>query len=252
MKRRHTMTVVRNDQIAKDTYELILQNETIATEAKPGQFIHIAVPGHTLRRPLSIANVDRINNEVAVLYKVIGKGTARLTQFSSQDQLDVLGPNGSSYPINDLEVNDSVILIGGGIGVPPLYFLAKTLNERGVNVQAILGFQSKSYVFYESKFAQFAKTYIVTDDGSYGKKGLVTDELPHVASFVRFYSCGPLPMLKAVKEALADYDGYLSFEERMGCGIGACYACVIPTNDERGYKKICSDGPVIRASEVTL
>lgn len=252
MKKRHMMMIVKNNEVAKETFELVLQHEMIANKAEPGQFLHISVPSHTLRRPLSIANVDRLNNEVTVLFKVVGTGTSQLASLEVGEKIDVLGPNGSSYPVSSLNKTDSVLLIGGGIGVPPLYFLAKTLHEREINIQSILGFQSEEYVFYEEKFAQLGKTYVVTNDGSYGRKGLVTDLVDHVEPFKSYYSCGPVPMLRAVKQALSKYDGYLSFEERMGCGVGACYACVIPTNDEQGYKKICSDGPVIRASEVNL
>lgn len=252
MKKRHTMTVIANDEIAAETFELVLHNEKIAKEAKPGQFLHISVPGHTLRRPISIADVDHVKGAVTILFKVVGSGTNQLAALQMGEVIDVLGPNGSSYPFASLQKGETVLLIGGGIGVPPLYFLAKTLYEKEINVQCILGFQSKEYVFYEDQFAQIADVQIVTDDGSYGRKGLVTDMIAEVAPFKQYYSCGPMPMLRAVKEKLPHIEGYLSFEERMGCGIGACYACVIPTNDIAGYKKICSDGPVIRASEVNI
>jgi len=252
MKKRHMMTVIANDEVALETFELVLHNKVIAKEAKPGQFLHISVPGHTLRRPISIADVEREKGEVTILFKVVGSGTNQLATLQEKETVDVLGPNGSSYPFDSLQKGDTVLLIGGGIGVPPLYFLAKTLYEKEVNVQCILGFQSKEYVFYEEQFVQIADVQIVTDDGSYGAKGLVTDVIAEVAPFKQYYSCGPLSMLRAVKEKLANRDGYLSFEERMGCGVGACYACVIPTNDAVGYKKICSDGPVMRASEVNI
>src|SRR5699024_5306104 len=146
----------------------------------------------------------------------------------------------------------TALLIGGGIGVPPVYFLATELNKRGVNVISVLGFQGKEQVFYEDKFKALGDTIVVTNDGSYGEKGFVTDVFDQVEDFDTFYSCGPKPMLKAVAHSLAHKDGFISFEERMGCGVGACYACVLPTHDEEGYKKICSDGPVFSASEVIL
>src|SRR5690625_1611367 len=136
--------------------------------------------------------------------------------------------------------------------IPPLYFLALKLHKQGIPLQFILGFQSKEYMFYEKQFQTLGKTYIVTNDGSYGHQGFVTDIIEEVNPFDRYYSCGPLPMLQAVKNKLASKEGYLSFEERMGCGVGACYACVIPTDDASGYKKICHDGPVFAASEVIL
>ena len=156
------------------------------------------------------------------------------------------------FPTDQLDPASPVLLIGGGIGVPPIYYLAEELTNRGIEAKAILGFQDKDYVFYEKKFRKIAETLIVTNDGSYGKKGFVTDWTEIVGEFQCYYACGPLPMLKAVKSNLSQYDGYLSFEERMGCGVGTCYACVIPTNDEAGFKKICQDGPVFLSSEVNI
>lgn len=238
--------------IATDTVELMLQNDYISEHAKPGQFLHIAVTNFTLRRPISIASVNKSEQTVTILFKIIGKGTDRLAQYEQGEYLDVLGPNGNPFPLKQLKEQDTVLLIGGGIGVPPIYFLATELAKRGVIVQAILGFQSKEYVFYEEAFEKMGKTIIVTNDGSYGKKGLVTDYIGEVAPFENYYSCGPLPMLKAVAYAIPNKKGYLSFEERMACGVGACYACVIPTNTADKYKKICQDGPVFAANEVIL
>lgn len=245
------MEIVSKKEIAKDTVEMVLRNEYITKKAKPGQFLHISIAGHTLRRPISIANIDRDNNEVTILFKIIGSGTEMLANYEVGELLDVLGPNGTGFP-TELSQEETVLLIGGGIGVPPLYCFAKELHDKGVNILAILGFQSKEYMFYEEKFNELGTTYIVTNDGSYGEKGLVTDVITKVEPFQRYYSCGPMPMLRAVKEAISDKPGYLSFEERMACGVGACFSCVIQTNTESGYKKICQDGPVFAANEVIL
>lgn len=252
MRKIEMMEVVSAKSIAKETMELTLYNEHISETAKPGQFLHISVPGHTLRRPISIAHVDKRAKKVKILFKIIGSGTKKLASFQQGERLDVLGPNGSGFPIENIEPEASVLLVGGGIGVPPLYFLARELKEKNVSLQIILGFQAKEYMFYEREFQELGTTFIVTNDGSYGEKGLVTDLFERLAPFSRYYSCGPLPMLKAVKNELISKEGYLSFEERMGCGVGACYACVVPTFDETGYKKICSDGPVFKANEVNL
>lgn len=252
MIKKEYMEIISSTQIAKDTIQLVLKNNYISAHATPGQFLHISVTGHTLRRPLSIANVDKKAQTVTVLFKIIGQGTAALAVYEQGQMLDVLGPSGNGFPTEDLTSNSTVLLIGGGIGVPPVHFLGKRLKEMGVHVQSILGFQSESYVFYESSFTEMGDTYVVTNDGSYGHKGFVTDVTENLASFDRYYACGPLPMLKAVTEKFADKEGFVSFEERMGCGIGACYACVIPTKDSDGYKKICQHGPVFQANEVIL
>jgi len=252
MIKKEMMDVVATKTIAKDTIEMTLKNDHISQYAIPGQFLHIALPGHVLRRPISIAALNQANQTVKILFKVVGDGTEKLASIKEGEQIDALGPNGNGFPIDDLKQSQSVLLIGGGIGVPPLHFLAAELNKRGIKLQFILGFQSKEYMFYEKEFQKMGQTFIVTNDGSYGQKGLVTGIVEQTEPFDRYYSCGPLPMLQAVKRQLDGKEGYLSFEERMGCGIGACYGCVIQTNTASGYKKICHEGPVLAANEVIL
>jgi len=252
MIKKEFMEIVSIRTIAYDSIEMILTNEYISHHAVPGQFLHIAIPGHTLRRPISIAAVNKENNSVTILFKVIGLGTEQLATMKVGEQIDALGPNGNGFPFNDVTPSQSVLLIGGGIGIPPLYFLATELCKREVNLQFILGFQSERFMFYEEEFQALGETHLVTNDGSYGHKGLVTDVIDEVPPFDRYYACGPLPMLQAVKTQLPNQEGYLSFEERMGCGVGTCYACVIPTNSATGYKKICHDGPVFAANEVKI
>lgn len=245
------MEIIHIKQIALDTFEIKLKDEYIVKAAVPGQFIYIFLPGYTLRRPISIADIDKENNELIILFKILGKGTKALSQYRRGMTLDVIGPNGNGFPIDGVE-ETTVLLIGGGIGVPPLYYLGKQLKNRGANVISVLGFQSKANVFYEDAFLQLGETFIVTDDGSYKEKGFVTDVLAQITAFDSFYSCGPQGMLKAVKQRLGNKKGYISLEERMGCGVGACAACVISTTTEQGYKKICHDGPVFNAEEVIL
>ncbi len=252
MIKREDLKVVTVKQIAKESFEMIVENEYISANAIPGQFLHLAVPGHTLRRPISIARTNVMDKTVTILFKTIGTGTEGLSRLRKDEQLDGLGPAGKGFPIDDLEPGASVLLLGGGIGIPPIYFLAQELKKRGIKVQIILGFQSKEFMFYEEEFTMLGNTFVVTNDGSYGYKGVVTDPIDEVESFERYYSCGPLPMLKAVQKTLTHKKGYISFEERMGCGIGACFACVLKTTDEKGYKKICQDGPVFSADEVVL
>lgn len=237
--------------IATDTVEMIIQSKELATSARPGQFLHIHVPGHTLRRPISIAHIDRDQHLLTFLFKVIGSGTRTLANFSSGDEVNILGPSGNGFPLEQ-QAGSTALLIGGGIGIPPLYALGTALKEQGIRVKAILGYQTKSFVFYEEQFAALGDTIVVTDDGSYGEKGLVTDVVDQIGSFDHYYSCGPKPMLRAVMQTMDQTDGHISLEERMGCGVGACFACVIPTTDGQGYKKICQEGPVFSAKEVVL
>ncbi|UJL47875.1 dihydroorotate dehydrogenase electron transfer subunit [Virgibacillus sp. NKC19-16] len=249
--RKEIMYIQSSKSIALDTVEMVLKNNYISQTAVPGQFLHVFVEGHTLRRPLSIADVDREKETVTILFKKTGSGTKQLATCQEGMTLDVLGPNGNGFNMDNKE-GSSILLIGGGIGVPPLYYLGKTLVGQNMKVISILGFQSAESVFYVEKFQSLGETWMVTNDGSYGEKGFVTDVFDKIEAFDRYYSCGPIPMLQAITKKLEHKQGYISLEERMGCGVGACLACVIPKANNRGYKKICKDGPVFHAKEVTL
>src|SRR5699024_1610199 len=229
--------------------ELVLYSEEIAKTAIPGQVLHIQLPNHTLRRPISIASVDLEEHTVTILFKITGSGTQLLASYEHGMELDVMGPAGSGLAIGDLKQDERVLLRGGGISVRPIHCLLQQLSARGVETNTIRGFQTEAYVFYEEACRKKGQRTIVTDDGSYQNKGFVTDYIEVAGSFQRYYACGPMPMLKALKSTMTEKEGYLSFEERMGCGVGTCLACVIPTNDEAGYKKICQDGPVFAANE---
>ncbi|MEN1966947.1 dihydroorotate dehydrogenase electron transfer subunit [Lentibacillus sp. N15] len=237
--------------IALDTIEITFKNAYVAQTAKPGQFLHLQIDGYTLRRPISIAEIDREHDLITVLCKKFGEGTKKLGTYQTGMMMNAIGPNGNGFSFEDLSLK-TALLVGGGIGVPPLYHLAKELKKNGIHVITVLGFQTKEHIFYEKKFAALGETYVVTDDGSYGKKGFVTTVLDQVGEFDHYFSCGPIPMLQAIREKLTHKPGSISLEERMGCGIGACFACVIPTDDAGGYKKICQDGPVFAAGEVIL
>src|SRR5690625_3787818 len=226
--REDLMTIVSNETIANLTFEMVLENKYVAQSAVPGQFLHIAIPNFTLRRPLSVASVDQAAHQVTIVCNVGGDGTRQLARMTAGMTIQVMGPNGNGFDLN-INQSSTVLLIGGGVGIPPLHFLGEKLSEKGVTVKNILGFQTKADVFYESSFKTFGETLVVTDDGTYGTKGLVTDVIEVNHSFHTYYTCGPLPMIQAVTHLLKDKEGYMSLEERMGCGIGACYACVIPT-----------------------
>ncbi|MBB6452987.1 dihydroorotate dehydrogenase electron transfer subunit [Salirhabdus euzebyi] len=252
------MTVVKNRHLALDTYEMILTGELTEKMINPGQFLHLKIGegfSHMLRRPISITNVDIDHQEVTIIYKTIGSGTSWLSKQTPGEKIHVLGPRGNGFPIEQV-TNKKLLVIGGGVGVPPLYYLTKKLVEQQNEVTAILGFQTKDAVFYEDNFKKLAKTFIVTDDGTKGEKGRVTNLIPSLQGDVDYYySCGPTAMLHAVSNEMKHVPGYISLEERMGCGIGACFACVCKTvdeTDEKGYRKICMDGPVFQSNEVIL
>lgn len=250
--------VVSQEEIAQSIYKLTLKGELVQQMNEPGQFVHLKVSNGIdpiLRRPISIAKIDKEHNEFTMIYRKEGRGTTLLAEKVPGDEVDVLGPLGHGFPIDETLTNETALLVGGGIGVPPLFELSNQLVQKGVKVIHILGFQTKSVLFYEKEFASLGETYIATVDGSYGTKGFVTDVISErQISFNTLYSCGPKPMLKALETSFPDKKVFLSLEERMGCGIGACFACVCHTTDgsEQLYKKVCSDGPVFRAGEVLL
>ena len=250
MIQKEKMIIKSVKNIALDTIEMVLENTFISKTAIPGQFLHASIEGHTLRRPISIADIDREKETVTILFKILGKGTEKLATYQAGMSFNVLGPSGNGFQIEDKQ--GTYLLIGGGIGVPPLYYLGKKLAEKQCQVISILGFQTKANVFYEEKFRALGETFIVTNDGSYGETGFVTDIIERAGDFDSYFSCGPVPMLKAITKKLPTKPGLISLEERMGCGVGACMACVIPTNDGKSYQKICSDGPVFHAQEVSL
>lgn len=250
------VSVERVDMIAKQTIKLDLRlGLEQLIKFKPGQFIHIRVNNgteHMLRRPISIANINIDEQMLTVIFKVFGDGTKTLAQLQTGQPLDILIPCGNGYPIEGFKFKHA-LLIGGGVGVPPLYYLARKLVEQGIKVTTIIGFQTKAEVFYQAEFSELGRCYVTTNDGSYGSQGFVTEVIDREnIDFDYYFSCGPTAMLKAVQKKLNHFPGYISLEERMGCGIGACYACVVPSADGKEYKKICLDGPVFKTSEVVI
>lgn len=253
MIRQERMHIVRQQEIAKSIFELTLQGDLTSEMDEPGQFVHVRVADSfepLLRRPISIASIDKEAGQFTMIYRAEGRGTGLLSHKKPGDELDVLGPLGHGFGVE--EAQRKAYLIGGGIGVPPLYELARQLNARGIETVHILGFESKHAVFYEEKFKALGDTHIATVDGSHGTQGFVThilNELP--MDFETYYSCGPTAMLEAVQWAYPQKKGFLSYEQRMGCGIGACFACVCrTTRSETDYVKVCSDGPVFPAGVV--
>ncbi len=233
-------TIQENTALTRDVYKMRLLGDTSDITA-PGQFVNIKLSGLYLRRPISVCDVE--GDVLTILYKVVGKGTEAMAAMK-EGTLDLLTGLGNGY---DTSVSgDSPLLLGGGVGVPPMYGLCKKLIEEGKTVRAVLGFNTKDEIFYEEEFkALGAKTIVTTVDGSYGQKGFVTDAMGE--DYTYFYTCGPEPMLKAVFKSTKT-EGQLSFEERMGCGFGACMGCSCKTI--YGNKRICKEGPVLRKEEI--
>jgi len=234
-------TISENIALTESVYRMRLKGD-ISAITKPGQFVNIKLDGLFLRRPISVCDTDA--DTLTILYKVVGKGTEKMSAMQ-EGTLDVLTGLGNGY---DTSVSGSEpLLLGGGVGVPPLYMLAKKLLLENKSVTVILGFNTKEEIFYEEEFRQLgARVLVITVDGSYGIKGFVTDAMKDL-SYTHFYTCGPEPMLKAVYYA-STTSGQLSFEERMGCGFGACMGCSCHT--VTGYKRICKEGPVLRKEEI--
>ena len=234
--------ILSNVKIAKDVYEMKLEGDTSSIKAS-GQFINIKIDGLFLRRPISICDYD--NSTITIIYKVVGEGTEIMSKMLSGESLDVLCGLGNGYDLS--KSGNSPVLIGGGVGVPPMYNLCKKLISQNKNVSVIIGFNSKDEVFYEEEFKKLgAKVYVTTADGSYGIKGYVTDALKDI-EYSYFYTCGPEPMFKSI-ESVVTTSGQFSFEERMGCGFGACMGCSCKT--KYGNKRICKDGPVLEREEI--
>lgn len=234
--------IIYNENIAKNVYKMILAGDTSAI-TKPGQFVNIKLDGFYLRRPISVCDSD--DATITLIYKVVGQGTQAMSELNAGAVLDVLTGLGNGY---DTSVSGSLpVLLGGGVGVPPMYKLCRQLIDEGKKPTVILGFNTADEVFYEDEFkALGADVIVATADGTHGVKGFVTDALKGV-DYTYFYTCGPLPMFKAVYAAAAT-SGQFSFEERMGCGFGACMGCSCQTKN--GSKRVCKDGPVFVKEEI--
>ena len=231
-----------NVALTATVYKMVLTGDTSAITC-PGQFVNILLDGLFLRRPISVN--ECVGDELTLIYKVVGKGTEQMAKMTAGQTLDVLTGLGNGYDLS--KAGDRPLLIGGGVGVPPLYMLARQFREAGKEVSVILGFNTKDEVFCEADFkALGCDTTVTTVDGSYGIKGFVTDAMAQ-KSYTYVYTCGPEPMLKAIWRASAT-SGQFSFEERMGCGFGACMGCSCKTLT--GYKRICKDGPIMYKEEI--
>ena len=235
-------TIRENTPLTQTVYRMRLAGDTSAITC-PGQFVNVKLDGYFLRRPISVC--DCVPGELTILYKVVGHGTEVMSRMKIGEQLDLLSGLGNGYDLS--RSGEHALLLGGGVGVPPLYMLAKELLAQGKRVSVILGFNKKDEVFYEEEFrALGAEVRVATADGSYGTKGFVTDAMQGI-DYTHFYTCGPEPMLKAVYKATVT-SGQFSFEERMGCGFGACMGCSCKTIT--GNKRICKEGPELIKEDI--
>ena len=234
--------IIKNQALTDSVYKMVLKGDVSAI-TNAGQFVNIKLDGLFLRRPISVCDLS--NDTLTIIYKVVGKGTEKMSKMQEGETLDLLTGLGNGYDLS--KAGENPVLIGGGVGVPPMYLLAKRLIEQGKKPVVILGFNTKSEIFYEQEFKSLGLDVLVTTvDGSYSIKGFVTDALKSV-KYSYFFTCGPEPMLKAVYNA-STTQGQMSFEERMGCGFGACMGCSCKTLT--GNKRICKEGPVMLKEEI--
>lgn len=264
--------IVENVPIACGVYRMVLSGDTSGI-VRPGQFVNIKLDGFFLRRPISVCDwlpeLSGESGELTLIYKVVGKGTDAMSELAPGHRLDLLTGLGNGFDVS--AAGSAPVLFGGGVGTPPMYGLAKKLVLAGRSVDVVLGFNGAQDVFYADEFDSLndlyefgcegfeggrpeVRVHISTADGSVGTKGFVTDCISSIAVCSHYYACGPLPMLKALKAKMdvcfPGVEGELSFEERMGCGFGVCVGCSLET--KAGWKKVCADGPVFKASEVIL
>ena len=254
--RLEVMRVVSQEEIAPAIFELVLEGEMVAA-MKAGQFLHLRVPddAHLLRRPISISSIDKSKKQCHLIYRIEGSGTKIFSTLKSGNSLDVMGPQGNGFNLSDINADSHVLLVGGGIGVPPLVEVAKQLHERGVEITTVLGFATKDAVILEDELAQYGHVFVTTDDGSYGIKGNVSVVINECdTEFDAIYSCGAPGMMKYINQTFHDHPrAYLSLESRMACGMGACYACVLKVPDsETVSQRVCEDGPVFKTGTVVL
>nr|MBR2109886.1 dihydroorotate dehydrogenase electron transfer subunit [Alistipes sp.] len=244
MYKKGIYTILSNEPLTPAVYRMVLEGDTQYI-TRSGQFINIELTGKYLRRPISVADYD--DKTVTIIYKVVGSGTEQMRGMAKGEKLDILTGLGNGFATD----NDAKrpLLVGGGVGVPPMYNLCKRLLSEGKRPTVIIGFNTKAELFYEEEFKALGVDVVVaTADGSAGVKGFVTDAIREAkVEFDYLYTCGPLPMLKALYDA-TDVPAEFSFEERMGCGFGACMGCSCKT--KYGNKRICKDGPVLKREEI--
>lgn len=250
MAKLNMMTILSQKKIAHQIYEMVLSCESVTT-IQAGQFLHIRLKNQStpLRRPISVASVDRENNTCTIVYRVVGQGTLEMSHYEKGDKVDVLGPLGHGFDTSILKAGSRVLVVGGGIGIAPLYQLTKEAAWKNANIDCRLGYANDKDVYYLEKFEALAQVSVSTDDGSMGIKGHVFTDYDETLEYDAIYACGPEALNKAVQIKFEKHPHvYISLEERMACGIGACYGC--ETKDKK--HRVCKEGPVFNAKEVQL
>lgn len=255
--KQENMKIVNQIQLAPTIYELTLEGQLVQEMQMPGQFLHLKVPREDLllRRPISIHEINVQEQTCKIIYRTEGQGTSNLSHLLAGDTLDVLGPLGNGFTIDDLPASSNALIIGGGIGVPPLYELSKQLVTKGLTVTHLFGFATAEVSYHLDKFRALGEAVITTDDGSLGEKGTVAQQFPRLPMPDVVFSCGNNGLLRAVEQYYHPdvQNVQLSLEARMACGIGACYACVCPkTEDKMKSVKVCDEGPIFQAGEVLI
>ncbi|HFU4058946.1 TPA: dihydroorotate dehydrogenase electron transfer subunit [Streptococcus suis] len=251
------MLLVDQVQLAPGIFAMTLQGEMVQ-DMKMGQFIHIRVPDDSmlLRRPISISEIDEAKSHCRIIYRVEGQGTEVFSKMPNGHYLDVMGPLGKGFEVDFLKAGDHILIIGGGIGVPPLVEVAKQAALRGVNVTSVIGFATQEAVILEEELASYGQVFVTTDDGSYGRKGNVATVVEQLTNdFAAIYSCGAPAMMNYVDQRFQDHPhAYISLEARMACGMGACYACVVKPKQGQEYenKRVCKEGPVFATGSLML
>lgn len=245
------LKIIRNQEIANNIYEMILESKELAETSKAGQFLHLKLhdQAKTLRRPISIASIDTRHHQIVILYRVVGHGTLEMSTYTPKDSINVMGPLGNGFDTETIQKDSRVLIIGGGIGVAPLYELAKQVSTKTNNVTMCFGFTTQGDIYYEAKFKQLGQVRYTTNDGTYGRQGYALDAIDDTESFDVIYACGPHALNEAIQKRFEHHDNvFLSLEERMACGMGACYGC--ETKDKK--HRVCKDGPVFNAKEIQL
>ncbi|MBF0777804.1 dihydroorotate dehydrogenase electron transfer subunit [Streptococcus cuniculi] len=251
------MTVVRQDCLAPNIFSLVLKGEMVA-EMKSGQFVHLKVPDKSmvLRRPISISEIDVKKCEARLIYRVEGQGTDAFSKLQAGDEIDVMGPLGNGFPLAHVEANQTILIIGGGIGVPPLVELAKQAHQRGARVVSVIGFTDRQAVILEGELKRYGEVFVTTDNGTYGQKGYVSTVVDQLSQpFDAIYACGAPAMMTYVNQRFEHHPhAYLSLEARMACGMGACYACVVRPKGSKEHEnqRVCKEGPVFATGSLVL
>uniref|UniRef100_UPI002740FD33 dihydroorotate dehydrogenase electron transfer subunit n=1 Tax=Streptococcus suis TaxID=1307 RepID=UPI002740FD33 len=251
------MLLVEQVQLAPRIFAMTLQGKMIQ-DMKMGQFIHLRVPDDSmlLRRPISISEIDKNKSQCRLIYRVEGQGTKVFSEMTVGQHLDVMGPLGKGFEVDFLKAGDHILIIGGGIGVPPLVEVAKQAALCGVKVTSVIGFATKAAVILEEELANYGQVYVITDDGSYGRKGNVATVVEQLTNdFAAIYSCGAPAMMNYVDQRFHNHPhAYISLEARMACGMGACYACVVKPRQgqEHENKRVCKEGPVFTTGSLIL